>query len=201
MRIAKEGIPFISGFGILGVCLWLIVMPLGIILLILAGFCLYFFRDPKRIIPQGKDLVLSPADGKVMEITEENNKKVIRIFLSIFNVHIQRSPFSGTIKSIEYKPGRFLPAMDKNAHVVNEQNVFTIETAYGEIVVSQIAGIIARRVVSWIKTGEAIEAGQKIGIIRFGSQVDICLPINAEILVKENDKIEGGISVIARMKV
>ncbi|OGS18284.1 MAG: phosphatidylserine decarboxylase [Elusimicrobia bacterium RIFOXYA2_FULL_40_6] len=199
MKIAKDGLPFISGFGILGICLWFLSVPLGVISWVLAGFCLYFFRDPNRIVPKDNVMVLSPADGKVMEITEENDKKIIRIFLSIFNVHIQRSPFSGTIKSIEYKPGKFLPAMSKNACIVNEQNIFTIDTVYGEIEIRQIAGIIARRVVAWVKPGEAIEAGQRIGIIKFGSQVDICLPAKAEILVKASEKVKGGNSIIACM--
>src|SRR3989339_287036 len=192
MKIAKDGFPFIAGFGVAGICFWFIAMPLGLILSLLAAICLYFFRDPYRNIMKSGRFVFSPADGKVMEIIEEKDKKIIRIFLSIFNVHIQRAPFSGSIRSIEYKPGKFLPAMDRNAHAVNEQNVFTIDTVYGEIQVMQIAGILARRIVSWVKAGDKVEAGQRIGIIKFGSQVDIILPAKIEVLVKLNEKVKGG---------
>lgn len=198
MNIAKEGLPFIAGAGIAGACLWFIVKPIGIIVLAGAVFFLYFFRDPHRNILQSDNGILAPADGKVMEIANEGNIMVIRIFLSVFNVHIQRSPVAGMIKSVVYQPGKFLPAMNVGAHIVNEQNIFTVETPHGEIVVRQIAGILARRVVSWVVPGQAVEAGQKIGIIKFGSQVDVAVPAAAQMLVKKGDHVIAGVTVLAR---
>lgn len=198
MNIAKEGLPFIAGAAIAGACLWFIVKPLGIIVLAGAVFFLYFFRDPHRNIQRSAHGILAPADGKVMEIANEGNIMVIRIFLSVFNVHIQRSPVAGTIKSVVYQPGKFLPAMNLGAHIVNEQNIFTIETPHGDIVVRQIAGILARRVVSWVVPGQAVEAGQKIGIIKFGSQVDVAIPASAQMLVKTGDTVTAGLTVLAR---
>lgn len=203
MFIAKEGIPFIVIPLVLGISAILLgrfwVYP-GAVLVLLALFCCYFFRDPSRNVLQDNRLVISPADGRVMEITKEGDSKVIRIFLSVFNVHLQRAPITGTVTSMEYKPGKFLPAMDKAAHIENEQNIIKIKNQQGEYVVKQIAGILARRVVSWVKQGDEIKMGQHIGLIKFGSQVDISMPGAADIKVKEGDKVTGGLTVLAEFK-
>ena len=178
--------------------LWgVISLVLGILALALGAFIAFFFRDPKREISRNDNHIISPADGTVLEVSEHGGAKTIRIFLSVFNVHLQRAPVSGTIKNVEYKPGKFLPAMKPEAHVENEQNIITMETPKGNYVVKQIAGILARRVISWVKAGDSVALGQKIGFIKFGSQVDLTLPASADVKVKTGDKVRGGLTVLA----
>jgi len=205
MFFAKEGWSFIFiplVLGILSIVLGrtLVFQIAGSVLILLGLFCLFFFRDPVRHIPHGENLILSPCDGTVMEVTEEDNRKVIRVFLSVFNVHLQRSPVAGTIKSVEYRPGKFLPAMKPEAHSVNEQNVITISTPKGEYIVKQIAGILARRVVSWVKAGDKVEKGQRIGLIKFGSQVDVTFPQGAQVKVSVGDTVTAGETVIGELQ-
>lgn len=205
MFIAKEGFPFIVTPLVLGVVflffgrVWAFSSA-GAVLIFAGLFCGYFFRDPARNIPKEENLVLSPCDGTVLEVSDENNRKTVRVFLSILNVHLQRAPVSGRIRNVEYRPGKFLPAMKKEAHQVNEQNVITIETKNGDFVVKQIAGILARRVVSWVKPGDIVASGQKIGLIKFGSQVDLELPPNVEIKVKPGDKVAAGETIFGEYK-
>jgi phosphatidylserine decarboxylase len=146
--------------------------------------------------------VVSPADGRVVVVTEEENVgrpgQRVSIFLAIWNVHVNRAPASGTITKMDYRPGKFLAAMRERASFENEQNVFTLSTESGEMVFKQIAGLIARRVVSWKKQGEQVVRGERIGLVRFGSRVDVWLPKGAEILVKLGENVKGGASVIAR---
>lgn len=164
------------------------------------GFFLYFFRDPERIIPGGSGVLLSPADGKVMEVADEDGgRKAVRIFLSVVNVHLQRSPASGVVKNVERTGTKYLPAMKSAAHGENVRNIITIETADGSTLeVHQIVGILARRLVLWIKPGDKLSAGERIGIIKFGSQVDLTFPSGYEPAVKPGDKVTGGTSIIAR---
>ncbi|MCB4790458.1 MAG: phosphatidylserine decarboxylase family protein [Elusimicrobia bacterium] len=202
MSIAKAGFPFIIIPLIIGVILLFLgggwKYP-GAFFILLCFFCCYFFRDPKRNVPHDEKLVISPADGRIMEIIKEGDTNVIRIFLSVFNVHLQRSPVSGKVVSMDYKPGKFLPAMDKAAHMENEQNIIKIRNANGEYTVKQIAGILARRVVSWVKKNDELKMGQQIGLIKFGSQVDISIPVSARIKVKEGDKVTGGETVLSEL--
>src|SRR5712672_4094442 len=174
----------------------------GVILLCLAAFIFYFFRDPERVIPADAGAIVSPADGRVLVVTDEENAgrpgKRMSIFLAIWNVHVNRSPAAGTIAKMEYRPGKFLAAMRERASVENEQNVFTLSTQAGEMVFKQIAGLIARRVVSWKKQGEKVARGERIGLVRFGSRVDVWVPKEAEILVKLGENVKGGSSVLAR---
>jgi phosphatidylserine decarboxylase len=171
-------------------------------LLLLGAFILYFFRDPHRTIPTDPAAVVSPADGRVIEVVEEalGNRpgRRISIFLAIWNVHVNRSPLPGRITRIEYRPGRFHMAMKKAASSENEMNIIHLETPRGEIVFKQIAGLIARRVVLWKKPGEQVERGERIGIVRFGSRMDLWLPLDAQIVVKIGDHVSGGSSVLAR---
>ena len=134
-----------------------------------------------------------------MEINENKNENVVRVFLSIFNVHLQRSPIHGTVKTVEYKEGKFLMAWDPSAHDVNEQNIITIENEYGTYIVQQISGFLARRCVSWVKAGDTLKMGDKIGCIKFGSQVDLHLPKIFEITVKPGDKVRAGITVMGKI--
>lgn len=173
---------------------------LGALLLAAGLFFAYFFRDPARRVVKNDSHILSPADGTVLEVSPAaagQGGQVIRIFLSVFNVHLQRAPVSGTIVDVEYRPGKFLPAMKPEAHVENEQNIITLRSAKGNFEVRQIAGILARRVVSWVRAGQQVEQGQQIGFIKFGSQVDLTVPASARIKVKTGDKVRGGLTVLA----
>jgi len=172
------------------------------VLVFLAAFIFSFFRDPERVIPSEPGAVVSPGDGRVVVVTDEENAgrpgRRVSIFLAVWNVHVNRSPAAGTILKMEYRPGKFLAAMRERASVENEQNVFTLSTEAGEMVFKQIAGLIARRVVSWKKAGERVARGERIGLVRFGSRVDMWVPKEAEILVKAGENVKGGSSVLAR---
>jgi phosphatidylserine decarboxylase len=172
--------------------------------LFLALFVFYFFRDPERSIPAEPGTVVSPADGRVVVVTDEEfggrRGKRLSIFLAIWNVHVNRSPAKGKITRMEYRPGKFLAAMRERASLENEQNVFTLSTEQGEITFKQIAGFIARRVVSWKQAGESVERGERIGLVRFGSRMDVWLPEEAEIAVREGENVKGGSTVIARWR-
>jgi phosphatidylserine decarboxylase len=215
LSILKEGFPFI--FIPLGIAAALFIIPAvafsgaaipvvlacvlpGALALLFACFCAFFFRDPKVKVNGSPGAILSPCNGTVLEVLETENEKVLRIFLSIFNVHLQRSPFDGTVKSVEHKDGLFLAAWNPDAHSQNEQNIITIETGKGVFLVRQIAGFLARRCVSWVKAGDTLKAGDKIGLIKFSSQVDLHLPGNAEITVKLEDKVRAGITAVGVIK-
>jgi phosphatidylserine decarboxylase len=174
----------------------------GILLVGLAAFVFSFFRDPERRIPAEPGAVVSPADGRVVVVTDEENAgragKRISIFLAIWNVHVNRSPATGTITKLEYRPGKFLAAMRAQASVENEQNIIALSTDAGEITFKQIAGLIARRVVCWKKAGDRVARGERIGLVRFGSRVDLWVPKEAEILVALGDNVKGGSSLVAR---
>jgi len=209
LPIASDGFRFIGPLAILGAVLIYIGHPvlwgLGVLSLLATLFCLYFFRDFDRTTPPDEALIYSPGDGRVLdasqtEITAEGAYRVIRIFLSVLDVHVQRSPVKGTVTKVEYKKGRFYDARDPRAHVENEQNTVTIRTARGSVLVKQIAGLIARRIVCWVGDGAVLNQGQRYGLIRFGSQVDVLLPNSVEILVKEGDRVVGGTTVLARWK-
>jgi phosphatidylserine decarboxylase len=196
------GLPPLALGGVFFLLHWYIA---GGVWVILALFVFSFFRDPERVIPVEPGAVVSPADGRVMVVQEEQNAgrpgKRISIFLAIWNVHINRSPAAGTITKLEYRPGKFLAAMQERASVENEQNVFTLTTDAGEMVFKQIAGLIARRVVSWKKLGDQLARGERIGLMRFSSRMDLWIPKGAEIVAKVGDRVEGGTSVLARWPV
>jgi phosphatidylserine decarboxylase len=179
------------------------VQALGALLVLLGLFVFSFFRDPDRVVPGEPGLVVAPADGRVVVVKDESESgrpgKRISIFLAIWNVHVNRAPVAGKITRLDYKPGKFLAAWDENASLQNEQNIFTQTTDFGEIVYKQIAGWVARRVVSWKKTGENVVRGERIGLVRFGSRVDLWLPAEAEVVVKVGDNVKGGSSIVARM--
>jgi phosphatidylserine decarboxylase len=205
--MVKEGYWFGLPPLVVGLLLLTFTAPISLVaggvLIFLALFTFYFFRNPNRKIPMEPGVVVSPADGRVVVVTEEANAgrpgKRISIFLAIWNVHVNRSPAAGTITKLEYKPGKFLAAWAEKASLENEQNVFTLSSEYGEIVLKQIAGWVARRVVSWKKSGEMVGRGELVGLVRFGSRVDLWLPEGAEIAVKVGDNVKGGSSVVARM--
>jgi phosphatidylserine decarboxylase len=178
---------------------WTIV---AVVLVCLALFVFSFFRDPERVIPPEPGAIVSPGDGRVVVVTDEEDAgrpgKRISIFLAVWNVHVNRAPAAGVITRMEYRPGKFLAAMRERASMENEQNVFTLSTDAGDMVFKQIAGLIARRVVSWKKEGERVARGERIGLVRFGSRVDVWVPKDAEILVRVGENVKGGSSVLAR---
>jgi len=203
--MVREGYIFASVPFLLAVLAFVLGWPvLGGILLFLAGFVLYFFRDPERQVPADPTVVVSPADGRIMEIVEEplgsRIGRRISIFLAVWDVHVNRAPYAGRIRDVEYHPGRFLAAMRSRASAENEQNVFHLETARGEIIFKQIAGWIARRVLSWKSAGDVVAAGERVGMIRFGSRMDVWLPLDIEILVRPGQHVTGGSSALARWK-
>jgi phosphatidylserine decarboxylase len=172
------------------------------ILIFLGLFVFYFFRDPDRKIPGEPGLVVSPADGHVVEVVEEqldtHPGKRVSIFLSIWDVHVQRAPVAGTIAGIVYKPGKFYAALRKSASTENEQNVIYMKSSGGTLVFKQIAGAIARRVLCWKREGEEVGRGERVGMIRFGSRVDIWLQPEAEVVVRRGQKVKGGETVLAK---
>ena len=206
--MVTEGYKFASAPIVLGVAAlflgWhiLALQIAAFVLLALGTFILYFFRDPERVIPSDPSAIVSPADGRVLEVVDEQfggrAGKRVTIFLAIWNVHVNRTPLAGKITRIEYKPGRFQMAMKKSASAENEQNIVYLETERGQIVFKQIAGMIARRVVLWKKAGDLVARGERIGIVRFGSRMDVWLPPDAEILVKPGDHVAGGSSILGR---
>jgi phosphatidylserine decarboxylase len=179
------------------------VLGVGGVLVCVGLFVFSFFRNPDRVIPSEPGLVVCPADGRVVVVKGEEQQgragKRVSIFLAIWNVHVNRAPAAGTITRLEYKPGKFLAAWDENASFQNEQNIFTQTTEHGEIVYKQIAGWVARRVVAWKNAGDTVARGERIGLVRFGSRVDIWLPEEAEIAVKVGENVKGGSSVLARI--
>ena len=174
----------------------------AVVLLAMAAFVASFFRDPERKPPADSAAVVSPADGRVMEVVQESFDgrpgRRISIFLAIWNVHVNRAPMSGRLERVEYRPGKFYAAMRARASAENEQNVFYLDTDRGRIVFKQVAGWIARRVVSWKSAGDSVIVGERIGLIRFGSRMDLWLPDGAEILVRPGEKVAGGVCVVAR---
>jgi len=171
--------------------------------LILAAFCLYFFRDPDREIPSGP-VAVSPADGKVVVVKPENGGQRISIFLNVFDVHVNRTPIPGRVTDVRYQEGQFLVASKEEASHSNEQNTIVVEGIVGgettRVAFKQIAGLIARRIVCYKKTGDTLAAGERVGLIKFGSRVDVQLGPEWEIVVKVGQRVSAGSSVIARKK-
>ncbi|HEY2545169.1 MAG TPA: phosphatidylserine decarboxylase family protein [Candidatus Acidoferrum sp.] len=201
--MVKEGYYFGLPLLLLAVVAYLVQWTiLAVVLVCFALFVFSFYRDPERVIPSDPGAIVSPGDGRVVVVTDEDNAgcpgKRISIFLAVWNVHVNRAPAAGVITRMEYRPGKFLAAMRERASVENEQNIFTLSTDVGEMVFKQIAGLIARRVVSWKNEGERVARGERIGLVRFGSRVDVWLPKDAEILVKLGENVKGGSSVLAR---
>ena len=180
---------------------WLTYPALAIIPVLLAAFFLWFFRDPERAIPAEPGAVVSPGDGKVTDVAPVSvgNQKQLRIsiFLSVFNVHVNRSPIAGVVRDVRYQRGKFLDARSPNCAELNEQNAVTVEGDGQRVVFKQIAGLLARRIVFNPKVGDRLERGQRVGLIKFGSRVDVLLDASARMNVKVGDHVKGGASVLA----
>jgi phosphatidylserine decarboxylase len=203
--MVRDGIYYALGMAVVAAAIgWLThSLFLASLPLLLAAFFLWFFRDPERTIPSGAGLVVSPADGKVTDVslTQMNGVACTRIsiFLNVFDVHVNRSPVSGVIKSAVYKKGQFGNAMSSVSADDNEQNIVTIEGDSMTVVFKQIAGLLARRIVFNHKPGEKLARGQRVGMIKFGSRTDVIFPQPAELSVKIGDRVKGGSSVLARV--
>lgn len=206
MRIVRDGLPFILVPALISAAFFVFGFWIsGALFLLLTAFMAYFFRDPKREISTDPTLVVSPADGRVTIVKEiepggENSLKLVSIFLSPFDVHINRAPIAGTITDITYAKGKFLMATNVNASAVNEQNVLTIQGERITVVCKQIAGILARRIVCWKRVGDRVALGERFGLIKFSSRTDLILPGTVDVLVSEGMRVKGGISVIGRIR-
>ncbi len=205
--IVKEGYIFIIILAIITVIIYVTVDPYwSIIPAVLMGFITFFFRNPKRSIPDDNDLILSPADGKVMSVCEVYDDQFLNqvglkvtIFLSVFDVHVNRSPIAGEIKFQQYTCGRFRPAYKETVGCENERHSIGLENDNMKVLVTQIAGILARRIVSWVTLGSILQKGERYGMIKFASCTEIIVPKTVEIVVKKGDKVRGGETVIGRL--
>jgi phosphatidylserine decarboxylase len=205
--IHPEGYPFIGAFALASLILFWIWSPLGWIGCLLTLWCALFFRDPKRVTPQGEGIVVAPADGRVSLIVQavppaelglgDRPLPRISIFMSVFNCHVNRSPVAGRIERIAYRPGKFINAELDKASEDNERNSLVIATPGGRIGVVQIAGLVARRIVSFVHEGQSLSAGERFGLIRFGSRLDVFLPDGAKPLVAEGQTAIAGETVLA----
>jgi phosphatidylserine decarboxylase len=184
---------------------WLAAWPYAVPVILLGAFCLWFFRDPERQIPNLPGAIVSPGDGKVTDVSLVNSggakRARISIFLNVFNVHVNRSPIAGVIREVCYQRGKFLNAMDANSAEQNEQNIVTVEGEGRTVIFKQIAGLIARRIVFNLKAGDQVARGQRVGLIKFGSRVDVIFDSDAAIQVKLGDHVKGGSSILALLPV
>lgn len=207
MSIIREGYYFAGVALLIAIFLGLLINPYAAILpAVLACYCIYFFRNPNRKIPSDESLIVSPADGTVQDVVEIDSDDFIKspcrkviIFLSVFDVHVNRSPIAGEIKIQKYICGRFRPAYKDSVGFENERHLIGIENERLRVTVTQVAGILARRIVSWVTLDDKLEKGELYGLIRFGSCTELVVPDNVEVLVKKGDKVHGGESIIGKI--
>ncbi len=197
--MVKEGFPFVIiplvAAMIAGYLQW---WPVAAVLAAVVLFMMYFFRDPHRTIPEESRIVVSAADGRVTRIDESEAGKLVSVFLSPLDVHVNRSPIEGIITNVEYTPGRKAPATSNEASFTNERNSITIQNDDLTVVCTQIAGIVARRIVCWPRTGDHLDRGERFGLIKFSSRTDVLLPAASTLAVKIGDRVKGGETIIAR---
>jgi phosphatidylserine decarboxylase len=208
--IHREGYPFIALFAFATVIVFWLFAPLGVVAAVLTIWCVWFFRDPQRVTPLRDGIVVAPADGQVCGVVRAAPPRElglgdgvvtrISIFMSVFDCHVNRSPIAGRIEKIVYNPGAFVSADLDKASESNERNSFIIASAHGRLAVVQIAGLVARRIVCFARPGASIGAGERIGMIRFGSRVDVYLPADAQALVAEGQTAIAGETVIADLR-
>ena len=199
--IVKDAYRFLLpllGSAILAYALGLYLAAISVMLL--AAFVAFFFRNPRREIPSDPRVIVSPADGRVVKIERAGNVTKLSIFLSIFNVHVNRSPVAGRIEAIVYKPGKFMAAFNHAASVENERNIIMVSQGDLKLVFTQIAGLIARRIVCWKKVGDIVGKGELVGLIRFGSRVDVLFPAGTEVTVERGARVRGGSTPIGMIK-
>lgn len=206
IKIVKDGYHIIGGFLLLTLVVYYFVgTDAAIVPALLTCFFTYFFRNPSRTVLEDNNLLYSPADGTVMNIEEfydeeylNEDAKKVTIFLSVFNVHVNRAPMSGEIKYQRYTCGGFLPAYKDSASFVNERHAIGLDNGKSRVLVIQIAGLLARRIVSWVTLGKNVKQGDCYGMIKFGSSTELVMSKNVNILVKKGDKVKGGITIIGR---
>ena len=207
--IAVEGLPFAIPLLVFSIALWYFgVKYPALFFTLLTVFVLWFFRNPGRMIPADISAVISPADGKVIVAEEVNEGRYLKekalkisIFMNVFNVHVNRAPYSGKVLDVIYNKGKFISANLDKASLDNEQNAVILDIGNGKrIMFVQIAGLIARRIVCYLKSGDFIEKGQRIGLIRFGSRVDVYLPVGSILNVKIGDRVRAGETILGRLK-
>lgn len=208
MSIIREGYYFAGVALLIALIVGVLINPYAAIVpAVLACYFIYFFRNPKRVIPADPSLIVSPADGTVQDVVDVENddfvkgacRKVI-IFLSVFDVHVNRSPIAGEIKIQKYVCGRFRPAYKDSVGFENERHLIGIENETLRVTVTQVAGILARRIVSWVTLDDKLDKGELYGLIRFGSCTELVMPASVEIVVKKGDKVRGGESIIGKIK-
>ena len=198
--LAREGYPFIVAPLVLtAIFIALGFWILAVFFILVAAFMAFFFRDPRRVPPTEDGVIVSAADGTVTRIEDDERGKLVSVFLSPLNVHINRSPIAGRITKVEYIRGKKLPATKNEASFVNERNSLTIENDKMTVVCTQIAGILARRIVCRVKEGHEMTIGERFGLIKFSSRTDLRMPANVALNVKIGDKVKGGVTVIARL--
>ena len=198
--LAREGVPFIIvpvvlAVGLAAFSFWV----LAIFFILVAVLMAFFFRDPRRVPPTEEGVIVSAADGTVTRIESNESGKLVSVFLSPLNVHINRSPIAGSVKKLEYIRGKKLPATKNEASFVNERNSLTIEGEKLTVVCTQIAGILARRIVCRVKEGDNLTIGERFGLIKFSSRTDLLMPFDVDLAVKIGDKVKGGVTIIARV--
>lgn len=195
-----EGYRYGAGFGVAAISVGLLTQPVWAIPpAALAVFLMFFFRDPDRVVPTEPGLAVSPADGKVVDVrTIDDGRNRISIFLSPMDVHVNRSPVAGEVRSVDYEPGRYHMAWKEEASVENERNTIVVMTSAGEVVFKQIAGVLARRVVCWKNSGDVVARGERIGFMKFSSRMDVLFAPSWKIEVKAGDRVQGGVTIIAR---
>ena len=203
--MVRDGIPFVVTPVVLAIAPALFgYWPVSLTLLAIAAFMAFFFRDPRRAIPTEPEIVVAPADGRITVIrraeAQVNSESLVSIFLSPFDVHVNRSPIAGEITEITYKRGKFLMATNNQARLLNEQNTLTIQGNGLTVRCTQIAGILARRIVCWKRKGQKVECGERFGMIRFGSRTDLLLPPIVEIIVEEGMHVRGGVTIIGKIR-
>ena len=204
MKLARDGIPTVT-FLVLATAAFAFVSPVpAAVMAVLAALVVWFYRDPDRTAPEGDGLFISPADGRVVEISEAEHPFTgpsvkVGIFMNVFSVHVNRAPCMGRVDYLEYVPGKKIAAFAPKASEVNERNLVGLSTPYGPVLMVQIAGLLARRIVCRLRRGEVLEAGQRYGMIRLGSRVDIYLPKDVRLLTKHGDKVYAGISSLGVM--
>jgi phosphatidylserine decarboxylase len=204
--MVRDGIFYALGMLLVAAILWWLTVPVfAIVPILLAVFCLWFFRDPDRRIPTEPGLLVSPADGKITDIvpTQMDGKPCTRIsiFLNVFDVHVNRSPIAGVIREVVYQRGKFVNAMDTASVDANEQNIVSVEGEGMTVMFKQIAGLIARRIIFNFKAGDTLARGQRVGLIKFGSRTDVIFPLPHDLDVRVGDRVKGGSTVLARMRI
>jgi len=198
--IVRDAFRFLIPLFILAAASFLLAwVSFGVFLLLLIAYVAFFFRNPPRTIPGDPSIIVSPADGKVVKIDRVGGVTKLSIFLSLFDVHVNRSPIAGRIEAVDYRKGTFKAAYNNAASVENERNVIMVRNGKINIVFTQIAGVVARRIVFWKRVGDIVEKGELVGLIRFGSRVDILFPAGTEVTVAVGDRVRGGASPIGRI--